>query len=83
MTFALVSGCGSTNPSERTDEVGRLLTIPPRSSAPRVFANRCIPPPPLCSSRFDKRRRRRFGPRGDALQDSVKIGRARQAPVNL
>jgi hypothetical protein len=50
MTFALVSGCGSTNPSERTDEVGQVLTIPPRSSA-RVFANRCVPTPPLCSTK--------------------------------
>jgi len=83
MTFPLVSGCGSTNPSERTDEVEQVLIIPPRSSASRVFANRCVPTPPLRSSRFEKRRRRRFVPRGGAVQDSVKNGRARQAPVSL
>jgi len=54
MTFPLVSGCGSTNPSERTDEVEQVLIIPPRSSASRVFANRCVPTPPLCSSRSTK-----------------------------
>jgi len=43
----------------------------PRGPARRVFANRCVPTPPLCSSRFDKRRRRRFGPRGGALQGPV------------
>jgi hypothetical protein len=39
------------------------------------------PTSPLCLSCFDKRHRRRFGPRGGALQDPVKIGRAHQAPV--
>ena len=61
----------------------QVLTIPPRSSALRVLGNRCVPTSPLCSSYFDKRHLRRFRLRGGTLQDPVKYGRARQAPVRL
>ena len=71
------------NPSGEPTRWSQVLTIPPRSSARCVLGSRRVPTSPLCSSAFDKGHRRRFGPRGGALQDPVKIGRARQAPVRL
>ena len=66
--------------------MGQVLTIPPRSSA-RVFANRCVPTPPLCSSRFDKKAptevRAAWRRTSGSGKDRTRQGRARQTPVSL
>jgi hypothetical protein len=61
----------------------------PSSDRPAAVQHTARPRQLLCSDvaalfkLFDKRHRRRFGSRGGALQDPVKIGRVRQARVRL